>query len=356
VSAAEVVVIGAGFAGAACASMLAREGCRPLIVAPELTAPNRGETLSARAAPSLELLGWQDLLEPPLAIGGEERYSIWGGPRLVRTLPPEGEHGGWHVDRQRLERAVLARLASAGIGRITARAVGVSQWEGGVAVELLGGEALTAGFVADCTGRAALSAVAGQRRRLDRLTACHASMPLAEDAEAVAATLVEAVAGGWWYTSPGPDRRLTVSFFSDSDLMPSGIRRDSAMWVGLVGDAPATAERLRSLGVSLADARPQMASAASVVSAHLIDRRVIRAGDAVAALDPLASNGLATALWSGIQAARGIMGLAAGRETEASRYEAAFLDGILGQLRAQSGMYAAERRFRTHPFWTRRAP
>jgi len=354
VSAPRIVVLGAGLAGAACAGTLAARGCRPLLVAPADEAPNRGETLSARAGPTLEALGWQGLLQPALALRGEERYSVWGGPRLAVAPPPPGEHGGWHVDRRRLERAVLARLAAGGIERIVAKAERVAQAADGVTVALQGGETLAADFLADCTGRAALTAAAGDRRRLDRLTACHASLPLAADTEVAAATLVEAVAAGWWYTSPGPDHRLTASFFSDTDLMPAGVSKDPAVWAGLAAAAPATADRLASLGVSLADVLPRLASAATIVSSTPLDRRIVRAGDAVAAFDPLASNGLATALWSGVKAAHGILGLAAGTQTEARRYEGAFLDGVLGQLRSQAGMYGAEPRFPTREFWTRR--
>ena len=354
-SAPRVIVLGTGLAGAACAAVLAAQGCRPRLVAPRGAAPNRGETLSARATASLDTLGWLDLLEPALALSGGDRFSVWGGPRLLRTPPPPGEHGGWHVDRRRLEAAVLARLADHGVERLVATAEGVRQSPDGIGVALRDGGALEADFLADCTGRAALTSAAGDRRRLDRLTACHASLALADEVDAAAATLVEAVAEGWWYSSPGPDRRLTVSFFGDSDLMPAGISKDPAVWAGLVAATSATAARLESLGVSLADARPRLAGAATIVSATPFDGRIVRAGDAVAALDPLASNGLATALWSGVMAARGILRLAEGSQEELRRYEGAMLGGVLGQLRAQAGLYGGEPRFRDHAFWSRRA-
>jgi len=355
VTAPSVIVLGAGLAGAACAAVLAAQGCRLRLVAPAGGTPSRGETLSARAAPTLELLGWQDVLDPASALPGGDRYSVWGGPRLVRSPPPPGEHGGWHVDRRRLEDAVRTRLVRGGVERVVARATGVRQTSRGVRVTVDGVGELCADFVADCTGRTALTAAAGDRRRLDRLTACHASLALADEADVAAATLVEAVADGWWYSSPGPDRRLAVCYFSDSDLLPARISKDPAVWAELVSATSATSARLLSLGVSLAEACPQLASAATIVSPTPWDRRIVRAGDAVAALDPLASNGLATALWSGTKVAWGILGLADGSDAEIRRYEAAILDGVLNQLRAQVGMYGGEPRFRTHAFWSRRA-
>jgi flavin-dependent dehydrogenase len=355
VTAPHVIVLGAGLAGAACAAILAAQGCRPRLVAPDGAVPARGETLSARAAASLDALGWGDLLVPPLSLPGGDRFSVWGGPRLTRSPPPPGEHGGWHVDRPRLEAAVLSRLAAAGVERLVAAAESVGQSSGGVTVALRGGGVLEADFLADCTGRAALTTAPGDRRRLDRLTACHASLPLDDEVEAAAATLVEAVAEGWWYSSPGPDGGLTVSFFSDSDLLPAGISKDPAVWAGLVAATSATAARLESLGVSLADALPRLASAATIMSANPVTGRIVRAGDAVAALDPLASNGLAAALWSGVAAARGLLGLAEGSATAIRRYEDAVLGGVLGQLRSQADLYRGEPRFRSDPFWIRRS-
>lgn len=354
-SAPRIIVLGAGLAGAACAAVLAAQGCRPRLVAPDTAVPARGETLSARAAASLEALGWGDLLVPPLAVPGGDRFSVWGGPRLTRSPPPPGEHGGWHVDRPRLEAAVRSRLEACGVDHVVATADSVRQSSDGVTIALRDGRRLEADFLADCSGRAALTSEAGDRRRLDRLTACHAALPLADDVDAAASTLVEAVATGWWYSSPGPDRRLTVSFFSDSDLLPAGIGKDPEIWADLVAATSATATRLDSLGVSLAAALPRLAAAATVVSATPVDRRIVRAGDAVAALDPLASNGLAAALWSGVAAARGLLRLAKGSDAEIRRYGDGVLHGVLAQLRAQTGLYGAEPRFRTDAFWTRRS-
>ena len=354
-SAPRIIVLGAGLAGAACAAVLAAQGGRPRLVAPDGAVPARGETLSARAAASLDILGWHDLLSPSLALPGGDRFSVWGGPRLARSPPPPGEHGGWHVDRPRLEAAVQARLAECGVERVVATAASVRQSARGVTVELRDGAELEADFLADCTGRAALTSEAGDRRRLDRLTACHAALPLADDVDAAASTLVEAVADGWWYSSPGPDRRLTVSFFSDADLLPAGISKHPDIWAGLVAATSATATRLDSLGLSLAAAHPRLAAAATIVSASPVDRRIVRVGDAVAALDPLASNGLAAALWSGVTAARGLLRLAEGSEAEIRGYGNAVLHGVLNQLRAQAALYRGEPRFRSGAFWARRA-
>ena len=114
--------------------------------------------------------------------------------------------------------------------------------------------------------------------------------------------------------------------------------------------------RLESLDLDTACASlsPQVAPAASIVPTHLVEGRVLRSGDAAASLDPLGANGLATALWSGIQAAEAALALIADDPAPALAYERAFLEGIAHHLSGQRTLYAAERRFTDAPFWSRR--
>ncbi|MGY3604434.1 MULTISPECIES: hypothetical protein [unclassified Bradyrhizobium] len=67
------------------------------------------------------------------------------------------------------------------------------------------------------------------------------------------------------------------------------------------------------------------------------------------------ANGLATALWSGIQAAESVVGFITQNDgTKAVRYQQQFLQGIASHLAAQTAMYASEHRFIDAPFWQRR--
>ncbi|MFX5656458.1 hypothetical protein ABTE24_19995, partial [Acinetobacter baumannii] len=84
-------------------------------------------------------------------------------------------------------------------------------------------------------GRSSISSGAeAPLRRLDKLVACFRIVALDEDIEAVAATLVEAAALGWWYMAPMPGRRIMIGLFTDSDLLPAGLRRDAAPWADMV--------------------------------------------------------------------------------------------------------------------------
>lgn len=343
-------------AGMACARSLIQRGCRPLLVAPGHEVSSRGETLSFRASPYLETLDWRDLLDAQTAVACEGRYSIWGGSALRRDTSHQDGMSGWHIDRQKLEARMAGTLDADGIERVRCEAKELTRSASHVVIDLEDGPSIEAEFVIDCTGRAALtSGPDTPLRRIDKLVACYAIFNLDDDVEAVPATLVEAVATGWWYMSMMPGHRILLCFFTDSDLLPRGLSKDAKLWAGMASQTNAISARLESLSLDVAGCEHlQFAPANTTTMSRLIDHRIIRAGDAASALDPLGANGLATALWSGMQAAESVIGALAGDNTASLRYERQFLEGIASFLVTQTAMYASEWRFFDAPFWLRR--
>ncbi|MCP3473239.1 tryptophan 7-halogenase [Bradyrhizobium sp. CCGUVB1N3] len=338
----------------ACARTLLRRGCRPLLIAPGHDVASRGETLSFRASPYLESLGWSGLLDAETAIACQGRYSLWGRAALRRDT--FHQESGWHIDRQRLEQRMAESLDADGVERLSSEARRLSRSPTHVAVDLADGSSIEAEFVVDCSGRSAVtSGSEAQLRRLDKLVACYGIFDLEDEAEAVPATLVEAVATGWWYMSVMPRDRILLGFFTDSDLLPAGLRRDMNLWAHMASQTSAVSARLTSLGIDAATcAQLQFAPASTVTLSKLMDDRIVRAGDAASALDPLGANGLATALWSGIQAAGSATGLLAQDCTAFRQYERQFLEGIASYLVTQRAIYASEHRFPDAPFWRQR--
>jgi len=349
-----IVVVGAGMAGMACARRLQRRGLAPVVIAPEQEPQNRGETLSFRARPFLESLDWMSLFDESTALACEGRYSIWGGASLRRDDTVSEADSGWHLDRRALEARMARTLDDDGIARITGTVRALRRTAEGITLELADGTHHEADFVIDCSGRAAVSAGEAALKRLDKLVACYAIVALGDEAELASATLVEAAADGWWYMSALPGSRLLVGFFTDSDLFAPGLRKDAARWAQMAAETIAVSQRIASLDIDLARQPLKFAPASTVTTTRIVEPRVIRAGDAASALDPLAANGLATALWSGLQAADAVAECIAGHQAIAARYERSFLQGIAAHLTAQRALYAAERRFRDRPFWQRR--
>jgi 2-polyprenyl-6-methoxyphenol hydroxylase-like FAD-dependent oxidoreductase len=353
----QVVILGAGMAGMACCRTLMRHGCRPLVVAPQEEVANRGETLSFRSRPYLETLEWSGLLDAATASESEGRYSVWGVAALRRDASHQEGMSGWHIDRRELESRMSKSLAADGVDRVIGEVRRLSRSPDKVVLELADGSSIESEFVVDCSGRASItSGPDSALRRLDKLIACYSVTCLDDDVEVAPATLVEAVASGWWYMSLMPGRRMLIGFFTDSDLLPPGLRRNPDVWDDMVSQAIVVSKRAASLGIDLAtSAQLDFAPASTVTASKLVEPRIVRAGDAASALDPLGANGLASALWSGIQAAHGIAGLLTHDNTAALRYERQYLEGIASYLATQQAMYASERRFPDAPFWQRRS-
>lgn len=351
----QIAVLGSGVAGMAAARRLSLQGHRALLIAPDSVVESRGETLSDKALPLLDALGWSHLLDQDVALRCDGRFSVWGDSRLRRAALDE--RSGHHLDRQRFETAMSSAFAGNDLERLRTSARALAHVESGVIVSLADGTVRTAAAVIDCTGRTALSSgPAAERRRIDRLTAAWRVIELPDGAETMAATLVEAVQAGWWYTAAMPQHRVMIGYFTDSDLLPRSLSRNGAAFRALMADAAMTSARLESLGLleMLAALPPQLSPASSVTSARLVEGLIVRAGDAAAALDPLGANGLTTALWSGMQAAQAALALIAGDPEPAHAYEYAYHAGIANHLTAQSAFYASENRFSNAPFWARR--
>lgn len=356
-----VAVVGGGVAGAAACISLSRAGHQPLWIAPrgrELTEPF-GETLSPSAGPILEQLGLRALLDA----GGHRRansvFSAWGGALVERAAMLDPAGPGWVLERHGFEDALhhAAREVSAWRDSmlLSAEASGAA-WH----LRLADGGDVSAAFLIDATGRAALI---GRQlsgfRRVDRLVA--ATIILRQDRSPVdptPATLIEAVADGWWYASLLRDGRLSLAYFSDPDLLPHGLSSDLPAWRALVGETHYVGRWLSDAGFPIV-APPRLVSAGTTCLDHAAGTSPLgagwaAAGDAVAAFDPLSSHGITTALWSGMKAGRTAADWLAGRPRVLEDYAAAMRSSFTSFLEQRRTYYGAERRFQDRRFWTRR--
>lgn len=350
----DVAVLGAGVAGCATALALLRQGLRVLLLDRRRAPPDQrfGETLSPSAGPTLRRLG----LWPAFLAQGHLRSPVhrahWNGERRELDLlaHPAGE--AWHLDRARFDRLLLRAAVEAGADccwglRPRAPLRTATGWR--LEAEGDGGcRAFHAAFLVDATGRAAWLGrrLGGRRRRFDRLIALAALRSPKAAAPGEAATLVEAVSEGWWYSAVVPDGRLSLAFFTDGDLPAArpGVEGLSA--------APVTRARLASYHRG---GGPQRLSCGSQRLAPACGDRWLAVGDAAVAFDPLSSHGLSTALTSALQAGDTVVRDLGGDATARPGYAAQVDWRVDSFCRLQRQVYAEERRWPGSPFWQRRA-
>ncbi len=358
-----IAVIGGGIAGAAACVSIARAGLRPLWLAPppDRTTDPIGESLSPAAGPILEALGLGGLLASPRHRRSNTTFSAWGSSVLAeRSAAVHLEGPGRVLDRHAFE-TDLAEAASARADRVPLAVAHAAADGDGWALTLADGQRRRAAFLIDASGRSALVGRAlAAYRRIDRQVAATALLPHRDaEVEPTPATLIEAVADGWWYAALLPDGRLSLAYFSDPDLLPADLTRDLATWRRLIA-------RTRHVGRWVADAGfgveapPRLSSAGTTrldpPAGTLTNGAGWAAvGDAAAAFDPLSSHGMTTALWTGARAGRAAVDALAGRRETLALYADAVARGFDNFLVQRAALCARERRFADAPFWLRRA-
>ena len=213
-------------------------------------------------------------------------------------------------------------------------------------------------WVIDATGRAAAIAVrCGARRRVrDRLTALYVPLE-ADPLDTDRRSLVESDEDGWWYTAPQPSGGRLVAYFTDTDLPAAthtarhfhrrmSATRHVSRWVHRDGPPPTS---------------PTAPRRAAAHTAHL-DRVYgdgwTAAGDAAVAFDPLSSQGVLTALYTGLSAGLAVDAHLSGVPDGADSPLAAYADQVAAArsayLRGHRVIHAQEARWSDRSFWARR--
>jgi 2-polyprenyl-6-methoxyphenol hydroxylase-like FAD-dependent oxidoreductase len=169
-------------------------------------------------------------------------------------------------------------------------------------------------------------------------------------------TLVESATQGWFHTALLPSGERLVTCFTDAGTPWAKQAVSLAGFLSLIADTVHVSRKLASHGYTTA-ARPQATDARSSRSERFHGEGWLAAGDAAVALDPLSSQGILSALYSGLKAGQAVMGCLAGDRAALPRYDLSIQRLYTQFLRDRLYYYGAERRWPESPFWkTRTAP
>jgi flavin-dependent dehydrogenase len=359
-----VLIVGAGPAGAAAACVLAVRHS-VVLVERHATPPFRiGESLIGAARPLLRDLGVLKQFEAAGHRPGLGQASAWGSDELVRRdsfLDPRGP--GWGIERAGFETMLRDAAASRGATVIAPGAMLDLKREDGAGqgwIALVGAAGRTARlharFLVDASGRAASFARAAAEVQIaahDRLICRFVRLPpRPARGELDGFSLVEAVPGGWWYSARLPDGGTVIAFHTDADLPAARLSLNPEGFFDLLTKTRWTAAA--GTGPDQPNYAVERVSARGQWLANPCGDDWCAIGDAAIAFDPLSSQGLFNALYTGFRGAEAVAAALSGDAALLTAYRDRLVRVRNAYLRNLGQYYALETRFSGQPFWARR--
>ncbi|MGX0905161.1 flavin-dependent dehydrogenase [Roseovarius sp. MBR-79] len=325
----DAVIAGGGPAGLAAAIAMLERGLNVVVLAPAVAnGKPRAEMLPPAAEPIIARLGIADILDGAVAL--HPALGLWSSSRPEILGHPSAQHRpAISIDRGALATLLEARVKSMD-GRIHAfRLCGISGVPGDWRIATGARQEVRGRFAVDATGRPAHLA----RRLGARLCL---SAPLVARTFFLPAMLrprlvIEAASNGWWYGLP-MRHGGTVGFLGDASSAP-----DVPVLLPCPSGFPAGAETWDARNARLFPcAGPGW----------------LAAGDAAAAFDPIASQGLFSALSGGFFAGNAAADTLTGKREALDIYAELVSRTAERTHRAMPLHYATARG--QSPFWRRR--
>lgn len=339
----DLVIAGSGPAGAIAALVAKRKGLTVAIIdRADLPTRKVGESLIAAARPLLSRLGILSRIENGDHLPCYGNVSAWGSDELVTTDFIRDPNGlGWHLNRDKFDESLRQSARDAGVEFITGTVKSLSRNETTWAIQT-GVLTVEARWIIDATGRsAAIATKLGATFSPDFpvMAAVSWLKPARRDSDS--RTFIEATETGWWYTSLLPDRSRIVSLHTLPEQVIDMVQTPT-IWERALQDT-------RHISKVVAGAKRFMSVKGLQACGGRLDRfhgeGWLAAGDAALSFDPLSSQGLFNALYTGMRAAEAV---AAGTTAEYAMRLEAIRDAYLQNRRY---IYSTETRWLTSPFW-----
>lgn len=356
---ADAVVVGAGPAGATFALNLAPTR-QVMLVDRRLHGEARiGESLAPAARRLLTDMGLWDSFREQGHRPNHGGRSVWGSPDPVeRDQLRDLDGPAWRLDRVRFDdwlRQVAIQRGAAVFAPALPRDIRRygEMWR--VDLTLNGRSVpIVTRLLVDAGGRgSSMARRLGARRIVQDRLVCGWLHGVDNPERQSGLTYIEAEPDGWWYTAPLPDNRRVVAFHADADLPAASV---AAVPETLLRRALALGFLANVLNASgfTTDGTSGFCAAHSAEPSPAAGEGWLAVGDAALSFDPLSSQGLFNALYTGLAAAEAADRFLSGDQGALNDY-AASLSPVAAAYRAHlDAWYRLERRWPDRPFWHRR--
>jgi flavin-dependent dehydrogenase len=206
-------------------------------------------------------------------------------------------------------------------------------------------------WLLDATGRRALIATSRGEPSLERdKLVAHCRVEEVEAADLDARTWIESVEDGWWYSALLPGRRRMLAFFTDSDLPAAGLARAPEGFSRLLGGT----RQMKAWGAKKQGTRIRRFPAASLSRKAFSGNGWIALGDASLTFDPVSSQGIFHALYTGLRGAQAVAAALGGDASALSVWNERLFAIEAAYRQNLAVCYDDERRWPESVFWKRR--
>jgi len=302
----DVLIAGAGPAGAVAAALLARSGRRTLLVDRFDDDDHKvGECLPGPAVQLLRRLG----LPSPDEDGPHERIagvrSFWGDEVSRQDGFNDPGGGAWRLDRRRFDHDLRTTAVDHGVSLLQDFIEDASHGTSGWRLTTATGAVLHAATVVDATGRRArIARRIGARQQADETVVAVWGVGERCTDKHSTQTLIETGGDGWWYGAFLPMGE-PIAVYHCAPSMAASLSRNPHSWRDLLAETRLLAKALpvalfRSLALRCSDARGLVLDAAC-------GNGWFACGDAAISFNPLSSQGLFNSLATAAMVAKSVL-------------------------------------------------
>lgn len=346
----DVLIIGAGPAGAAAARVLSLEGLQVIMADPVKTSQKIGESLPGAARTLLKDMGlipWFEKSIPKICYGN---LSSWGSEQLISAdfiRDPNGT--SWHLNRSSFDNYLREAAQNAGTTWLKLKLKNLKVMDSQKWGATFDGEEIESSWLIDASGRKSIcTQFIGVKKYHDNPIV--SVFTWGKDIHQEERTLIESVPKGWWYSSPLPQNKRIVSFHVTAKEAANIINTPNEWQKNL-----SETKYIKNICDAKNDwdiLRRTMANGA--ILEQFGGKYWIAIGDAALAFDPISSQGIFNALYTGLRGAQAIISTFKGKENAIEEYSLQLKQIRNSYLKNIKYYYSQERRWKNSAFWGNR--
>ncbi|WP_299997095.1 tryptophan 7-halogenase [uncultured Cedecea sp.] len=345
----DAVIVGGGPAGAVAARELSLCGKQVVLLdASQTTRQKIGESLPGAARPMLDKLGLLPWVENAASLTNKGNLSSWGDDKLRETDFIRDPYGcGWHLDRQHFEQNLRNAAVDSGAFLLRERLSSLIENDEGIHIQAGEFNISTPWMINACGTSQFVASQLGAVRQKDAplfaiYTWCESDSPDSR-------STVEAAPSGWWYTAGLPDGKRVVAFFTLAQQAKALLRNKNHFISAL---KETTYISRHGVGEKIIAEPLHITEATASYLKKAVSEHWIAVGDAAVSFDPLSSQGIYNAIYTGLRGAEAVnTALNTNDHSLLSQYNERIKSIRDAYRREVSQYYRQEQRWSRHRFW-----